>query len=140
MRGASALQSALERAPRTPASVLVVWEPVLVTDVAAPSTAVLAQVSDPRARQYWDRGLRLSAAMLRTARAHRERLPDGDLADARIVWDVVAVFPPGVRWDAELPLPADWGFPVITAIGEIPGFLGGASDPEGPSSEERSGP
>jgi hypothetical protein len=117
VRGASALQAALERAPGAQAQVLVVWEPVLVTDVAPPSTAVLAEVGDRRVRQYWDRGLRLSEALRRTARTHGDRLPGGgDLADTRVVWDVVAIFPPGVVWEDEFPLPVDWGFPVIDAI------------------------
>jgi hypothetical protein len=38
----------------------VVWEPVLTTDFAAPSTTSLGRIPDVRASQYWDRKPALS--------------------------------------------------------------------------------
>ena len=128
MRGASALQSALERAPDAQAYVMVVWEPVLVTDIAPPSTAVLGHIADTRAAQFWDGGLRLSKVVRRMALEESEHLRDaGEIADARVVWDVVAVFPPGVRWEEDFPPPADYGFPVYRSIGLVERFLADAS-------------
>jgi hypothetical protein len=35
--------------------ILVVWEPMLPTDWGAPTTPVLARISDARATQFWDK-------------------------------------------------------------------------------------
>ena len=35
--------------------VFVIWEPVLSSDLFAPSTSSLKRVSDPRVSQYWDK-------------------------------------------------------------------------------------
>jgi len=70
--------------------VFVVWEPVLATDFGAPSTASLARVSDKRAVQYWDRNRALSHLM-------------GERDRASVVWDYIAVFPPGAVWQEDAP-------------------------------------
>lgn len=81
--------------------VFVVWEPVLPTDLAAPSTATLARVSDTRAAQYWDKGRVLSHLM-------------GEHDRPSVVWDYIAVYPSGVLWTAEgPPKPAYSGRPVV---------------------------
>jgi len=79
--------------------VFVVWEPVLATDFAAPSTATLKRVSDGRASQYWDKGRALSQVM-------------GEHDRASVVWDYIAVFPPGALWNEAPPKPAYSGHPV----------------------------
>jgi hypothetical protein len=55
LQGASALEKVLseQRDPRI--RVFVVWEPVLPTDLGAPSTMTLRRVSDLRVSQYWDK-------------------------------------------------------------------------------------
>jgi len=73
-----------------PVRVFVVWEPVLATDWMAPSTATLRRVPDSRAQQYWDRGRLLSKAM-------------GERDKSSIVWDRVAVYPPGFIWSEGAP-------------------------------------
>ena len=70
--------------------VFVVWEPVLVTDWRAPSTATLRRISDGRARQYWDNGRLLSKAM-------------GETGKSSIVWDQVIVYGRGVIWSEAAP-------------------------------------
>jgi len=80
--------------------VFVVWEPVLVTDWMAPSTATLKRIPDSRAQQFWDRGRLLSKAM-------------GETGKDSIVWDQVAVYGRGVAWmDAVPPKP-------LAAVGPV---------------------
>lgn len=70
--------------------VFVVWEPVLTTDWMAPSTATLRRVPDIQAQQYWDKDRLLSKAM-------------GEQDKSSIVWDRVAVYPPGLTWGEGAP-------------------------------------
>jgi len=100
--------------------VFVVWEPVLSTDWGPPNAAALARIGDPRVAQFWDRPHALSAAIRAAgdARVLGERRLKGD-----IVWDYVAVFPPGVRWDERYPVPEYAGAPVLDIIDEARPFL-----------------
>ncbi len=63
MRGASALEALLESQSDSHLRVFVIWEPVLATDLSAPSTMALRRIHDPRVKQYWDRNRVLSHAM-----------------------------------------------------------------------------
>ncbi len=84
MRGASALGDV----------VFVVWESVLWTDFAPPTSKVLSLIADSRASQYWDKDLVLSAKADSLGDTSR-----GEAAAAAgtkaVVWDVAAIFPPG---------------------------------------------
>jgi len=98
---------------------MVVWEPVLITDLAPPSTGVLSRLSDTRAAQFWDKELRLSRAMIQTARKH-QLLSDEEIpGEGDIVWDFVAIYPPGVTWEELPPVPAYYGYPVVDVIDEV---------------------
>jgi len=83
--------------------VFVIWEPVLATDVSAPSTMTLRRITDPRVRQYWDHDRVLSHRM-------------GEYDSGSVVWDYVAVYRPGQRWEKTPPQPVFNGFPVVRAI------------------------
>ena len=83
--------------------VFVVWEPVLATDLAAPSTAALARIPDLRATQYWDRGRALSHLL-------------GEHNRSTVVWDHVAVYAPGTLWQETLPKPVYCDNPVLDVI------------------------
>ena len=83
--------------------VFVVWEPVLATDLAAPSTAALARIPDLRATQYWDRGRALSPLL-------------GEHNRSTVVWDHVAVYAPGTLWQETLPKPVYSDNPVLDVI------------------------
>ena len=54
MRGASALQGVFEKRPDAKLKVLIVWLPVVATDVAPPTKRVLGRLKDTRATQFWD--------------------------------------------------------------------------------------
>jgi hypothetical protein len=64
---------------------LIVWEPVLVTDWAAPSASALKRIEDVRATQFWDKKRLLSHAL-------------GEHNRKSIVWDSVSVYPAGASW------------------------------------------
>jgi len=114
MRGASAVQEILTARPELAVRVFVVWEPVIPTDVAPPTSKTLARIHDRRARQYWDRDRALSADVVRSILAAPDRYGLRDQVDAdTIVWDTVAVFPAGARWENEFPVPSFYGFPVV---------------------------
>jgi hypothetical protein len=82
----------------------VVWEPVLITDWAAPSTATLNRISDPRAAQFWDKGRLISHLM-------------GEHDRQSIVWDHIAVYPAGVIWNERPPQALYEDGPVVRVIG-----------------------
>src|SRR5437899_1082290 len=108
MRGASALQGVIEKRPNMKLKVLAVWLPVIPTDVSAPTKGVLARLHDSRATQYWDAG-RLTSKTIRGAVEENPKWvkpEDRDLCWGQgVVWDFVAVFPEGARWDERIPPP-----------------------------------
>lgn len=119
MRGASALQEVLRAHPDAKLGVLVVWEPVIWTDVGPPTTSVMAQISDRRVMQFWDPGKILSRTMVESWKRQGK-----DLADDAVVWDFVALFDPGVRWHGGPPASRYQGYPVVDAIDGLRAALG----------------
>jgi hypothetical protein len=110
--------------PGAPIRVLVVWEPVLATDVAAPFGKVLGLISDGRAVQYWDAHHIVSADLVRSVNAAPARYGrEETLPPEFIAWDVVAVFGPGARWETDVPVPAYYGGPVAGAIDDTRGAI-----------------
>ncbi len=118
MRGASALQDLLRKSPDAGLRAFVVWEPVLWSDLTPPLTKVLARVSDGRVAQFWDPGRLLSADLVQALRARPGEAHD-DPDDDDIVWDCVAIYPPGARWEEALPAPAYIDCPVVRVIEEV---------------------
>ena len=103
MQGASALEKLLDQQREPRIRVFVVWEPVLLTDLGAPSTMTLRRVSDLRVSQYWDKEHLVSHLL-------------GERDRRSVVWDYVAVYQPGKFWDQAPPEPANSGVPVVRAI------------------------
>jgi len=117
--------------------VFVVWEPVIATDLAPPTTGTLARVHDRRAAQFWDHDRALSAEIVRSVLADPDRYGLEDPFEASsIVWDTVALFPPEARWEREFPVPAYYGYPVVNAARGLRDALarerGPGSDPSTP--------
>jgi hypothetical protein len=83
--------------------VFVVWEPVLFTDWHAPGAGAVGRVPDARVTQFWDAKRTLSQA----------------IRQGPVVWDYVALFPPGVSWDAAFPAPRFSGAPVVRVIDDF---------------------
>lgn len=99
--------------------VFVVWEPVIVSDVGPPPTSVLSLVLDPRAVQFWDASRSLSKSMV-AARENTWLVPEGEPppSPGMIIWDFVAVFPPGAFWRSHEP-PTSHCDPVVDCIEKI---------------------
>ena len=79
----------------------VIWEPVLPTDLAAPSTMTLKRIADSRVSQYWDKEHLVSKSIGET---------DG------VVWDYVAIYPQSKFWEKGPPEPIYSYDPVVRAI------------------------
>ena len=95
----------LEEQRETSVRVFVIWEPVLPSDLLAPSTSSLKRISDPRVSQYWDKPRLVSHSM-------------GETDHNSIVWDYVAVYEAGKLWDKVPPEPAYSGSPLVDVITE----------------------
>ena len=104
LQGASATEHLLNEISGKDVRVFVVWEPVLATDLTAPSTASLARVPDLRVTQYWDHERALSHLM-------------GEHNRATVVWDYIAVYEPGIIWREAPPKPVYSDHPVRDVIG-----------------------
>jgi hypothetical protein len=101
LQGASAFQKLLDEQREGKIRVFVIWEPILPTDLAAPSTMTLKRIADLRASQYWD----------------KEHLVSKSIGEEDgVVWDYVAVYPQGKLWDKGPPEPSYSRAPVIRAI------------------------
>jgi hypothetical protein len=83
--------------------VFVIWEPVLPTDLGAPSTATLRRASDPRVSQYWDKEHIISRLL-------------GEQDRSSVVWDYVAVYQPRRLWNSAPPEPVYSNVPVVRSI------------------------
>lgn len=103
MQGASATEKLLRENNDAKVRVFVVWEPVLATDFAAPSTSALTRISDVRASQYWDRKRGLSHLL-------------GERNRSTVVWDSIAVYAPGTFWQDTPPKPVYSNGPVRDVI------------------------
>jgi hypothetical protein len=85
--------------------IFVVWEPVLFTDWASPSTTTLGRISNDGAVQFWD----------------KERLVSHSLGEhdrRSIVWDHIAVYPAGAAWEDGPPRPLYEDGPVVRVLDE----------------------
>ena len=100
------MEKLLEENAGRPVRAYVVWEPMLTTDWARPTSGVLARIRDERAAQYWDP----EHFVARRLKAELDRHPDypepGCCEDKGILWDMMAIFPAGVKWEESLPRPA----------------------------------
>jgi hypothetical protein len=83
--------------------VFVIWEPVLASDLNAPSTITLRCIHDPRVKQYWDANRVLSHAM-------------GEHDRPSVVWDYIAVYKPEQIWTETPPQPEFTGRPAVRFI------------------------
>lgn len=122
LRGASAVQSVLDRQPNAQVRVFVIWEPILATDFAAPAAWVLRRVPDRRVQQYWDRDHLVARRMAADARPPQPE-PECCL-QGEILWDLVALYPPGAVWDDRLPAATLFNGPVVELQGAIESALG----------------
>jgi hypothetical protein len=103
LKGANEIQRTLERHPNHALTAFVVWQPILSTDWGKPRSGPLQRLKDARVQQFWDANHRIAEAM-RHAHESRSQLPNCCYEDG-IWWDLMAVYPAGVRWEDTLPEP-----------------------------------
>lgn len=93
--------------------VLVVWEPILVTDWAPPRSGTLARIPDARVRQFWDRHHLIAEELRRSLKAHPGMPDPACCIDKGFYWDVAVLYPPQQTWTSTLPAPIFWEGPVV---------------------------
>lgn len=121
MRGASALGDLLRKYPQADVRVLIVWEPVILTDIGRPIQSVRQPLSDPRVTEFWDEKRWLSPRMIeRAALIARAKGEEPPLGPDDIAWDVIAIFPEGTLWEDPFPVPSWYGEePVVRSLGPV---------------------
>ena len=91
------MEEKLKQMPKAKLRVLVVWEPILLTDWGRPGSAALARISDPRVVQFWDRHHLVAQELRKRLLASPARISSWDRhLSSKILWDDVAVYPPKV--------------------------------------------
>ena len=105
--GSRALQKTLETIEGR-VTIVGVWEPIFEAD-PAPTPNLFGNIKDVRVRQVWDPDHIMSDAMRASEVAHpgspSQARTRTNNADAGIMYDTVAIFRPGARWEATLPAP-----------------------------------
>ena len=91
---------------------LVVWEPILMTDWRPPSSSVLARVSDNRVRQFWDPTHLVTADLARIARKNPGLQKPDCCVKTGFHWDEAALYAPITHW-SDAPTPLYWNGPVF---------------------------
>ena len=99
--------------------VFVVWEPVLITDWHAPGADAVGRVPDARVTQFWDPSHALSEEIRRAAQSNQSGVLGERRLRGRVVWDFVAIYPPGVRWGEAFPAARFAGAPVVRVIDDF---------------------
>ena len=94
--------------------VFMVWEPILATDFGAPTTFVLRRAPDSRVQQYWDPGHLVAKQM--AADAHPPQPEPECCVDSGKLWDLVAVYPKGPRWEQRIPPATVFNGPVVDVV------------------------
>ncbi len=103
--------------------VFVIWEPIVFSDLVVPADSVLQRVSDLRAAQYYDKNHLLSKALQAQMLAHGVTGQDYFVKD-QYVWDAMAVYAPGVRWENGSGAKPDFvGAPVVSVRDQLAGYL-----------------
>ena len=97
--------------------VFTVWQPMLPTDWAAPSSSALRRLSDRRVRQYWDPNHLLASRMKQDARTPQ---PVQECCTrSGILWDLAAVYRPGSIWSDQMPPATVFNGPVVDVTDAI---------------------
>lgn len=90
---------------------------MLPTDVSAPVTGTLARLADSRVRQYYDPERLLAARLAADA---RDPQPEpGCCTRDGILWDLIAIYPPGAKWTDRLPPATTFNGPIVDVTGPL---------------------
>ena len=109
--------------PGAKAKVFVIWEPITFSDFNLPPDSALQRIPDIRAMQYYDRNHLVSNA-LRTQLLARGVTGEDYFVKANEVWDTVAVYAPGTRWEVGTGATPEFvGAPAIRSSEQLAGLL-----------------
>jgi hypothetical protein len=100
---------------------LVVWEPILVTDWSSPSGNTLARIPDRRARQFWDARHLVTQELSRIENGKSQPAPDCCVNKGNH-WDEAILYAPGPKW-SDGPTPVFWNGPVVKLIPNLESVL-----------------
>jgi hypothetical protein len=103
LRGASAIQKVLEQNRRKDVVVIVVWEPILPSDISPPGAAILARLSDLRAQQLYDPKHLIAGELAKTIAKYPQSPRPACCIRSGFYWDLIAVIPKGGLWGDALP-------------------------------------
>jgi hypothetical protein len=99
---------------------------MLPTDFQSPNSVVLARLKDAHVRQYWDPWHLLALRLAADARDPQPK--QACCLRNNILWDLAALYPPGVEWKDVLPPATFFNGPVVkrkpeleTALNLMPG-------------------
>jgi hypothetical protein len=76
---------------------------MLPTDWYRPTRPTLRRLSDPRASQFWDKNHLIADALKGQIQKFHGTEPTC-CDDGGHLWDMVAVYPPGVKWGDAAPI------------------------------------
>lgn len=108
----------LQRHPNQAIQVLIVWEPILMTDWGRPGAAALKRIPDPRVRQFWD-PRHVVAAALRRAGKGKTPSPEPECCMAKgFYWDDAILYAKGAKW-GDQPDAKFWNGPVFRVEPEL---------------------
>ncbi len=110
------MQLLLQQHPAAGAQVFAVWEPVRFVDWQRPTSAALGRLSDPRVTQFWDHDHLLANMLAKENQANCCEAKD-------ILFDLVAVYPPGIKWADQLPHAAVFDGPIFRTVPNIESLL-----------------
>ena len=100
-----------------------IWEPITFGDFNLPPDSALHRVPDARVAQYFDRNHLVSKALRDQMLAHGVTGEDY-FVKAKDVWDTVAVYAPGARWEVGSGATPEFvGAPVVNSSEQLTGFL-----------------
>jgi hypothetical protein len=111
----------LRRHPDLPVRVFVVWQPMLPTDWAPPTTFAMNRIPDRRAQQYWDPNHVVAKKLAADRRAPQ---PAEDCCErSGVLWDLVAVYPRGPLWEGRMPVATVFNGPVVDVAPDVESAL-----------------
>lgn len=102
--------------------VLVVWEPILPTDWAAPSSNALARLPDERVKQFYDPNHVISGKLKEFAAKHPPQPEPSCCVRKGFYWDEAILYPPHSIWKDQ-PNSAFWDGPVFHVISALEGRI-----------------
>jgi hypothetical protein len=111
----------LQRHADLPLRVFVVWEPILPTDTNAPDTPVLQRMADSRVQQYWDPDHLVAKQLAKDARPPQP-VQECCVRD-EFLWDLAAMYAPGVSWTDRVPPAILFNGPVVDVAEKLDGLL-----------------